>query len=329
VNIRASEIFKRIDKKIEPVYVFIEEESFLVEKAIDKIRKKIKEAKVFYYSNEVNIRNIEEELFSFDFFSKKKLVVLKNISSIRRSVINLVKTYSEKENKKDVLIVVDKNISKRKDWEKVKVISVTFWKMRKNEAFYFVKDELSREKYSISYDAFDYLYGIYNGELRDIFSDIEKAKLYLGKPGEIDIDLILFMEGRGKSDFDNFFKSLVKGDYKTALNNFNLFCQEKGYIMKWFYAIIYKLKAILIMKKFMREGFSYSESINRVRTGKRSFWGIERNIEEIPEEKFVQALKRLLEIQEEFLSGRYSDKFVFEKIIIELCKLFNKEIKVP
>ncbi len=182
---------------------------------------------------EINIYDIEETLLekaledldTYSFLSEKKVVIIKNIESIKESefekdIEHLIK-YIDNPNPDNLLIITARKLKSDLKLSKKLKTKCQISKIEVNPKT-FIKQQF--KDYKISQDTINLLEEYCLGDMTKIYNECEKLKNYKSKEKEITkediIELVMKKLGDSKDLVFSFTRSLAERDRKTSLKKY-------------------------------------------------------------------------------------------------------------
>lgn len=226
---------KKIYKgKIAPLYIITGEENFLKKQAVDLIKKRLGEDRIFFkqyaVEKQFNIQNMLNDLYSDALFDDYNLIILHDVDSIVSKLHDAVISYVKSPTSSSILVLVFKKLDMRTKFAKfVKENSIIVdckalrdeipsWsrhKEGKSEVVCWIQTRVKNYKKTIDQQPAELLAKLVGNNLSDIDLQIQK--------------LSLFVKERSKIDFEDI-KSLVQGSKKVGIFDLmeSIFCCKKA-----------------------------------------------------------------------------------------------------
>jgi DNA polymerase-3 subunit delta len=182
-------------KKIYPVYLFMGEESYLLDICLSKIEKLISVDslnKEIFYTIESSTENILNALYTLPFFSKKRVVIIKDVDKMKAVDAERFLQYLSNVVETSCLILVYKNNYKKEtvmQRKKLinqcissnKFITVNCRKQYEREVKEFIKNEFAQRDKTVSLDIVTRIIDENGINLLNILNEIEKISLFVGE----------------------------------------------------------------------------------------------------------------------------------------------------
>lgn len=190
------------------VYAIIGKESFEVKMAVDQLiavllkSEKDKELALKIYQGEAfNLSDLMEELCSFSFFCKKKVIFIQNSENLSKQEMSKLEDYFASPNRSVCLVIAASSINKAtnfyKKLEKTGIIldiaEEKPWEKEKSSKEW-VMAKVREEKKKITQDAVSLLIGQVGTSQAFLFQEIEKLICFIGDRAEItekDVSIIV------------------------------------------------------------------------------------------------------------------------------------------
>jgi len=205
-------------------YLLESEDSLSLEKKIDNIIKKcgFEEAyRSIYDLEEVDLSLALEDLDTYGFLSSKKIIIIKNISSItvddNKPKLDHLLQYFSNPNQDNLVIITDKKLDDRKKITKDLKKFLEYIKVSFNSLDY-IKQELSSYKLESGVTSLINEYCL--DDITKIYNECNKLKQYKCDSMEITKDDVLELCIKKSSDITNlsfdFIKAIARRDKKLA-----------------------------------------------------------------------------------------------------------------
>lgn len=178
-----------------------------------------------YDIEETLLENALEDLDTYNFLSEKKVIIIKNIESIKedlfeKDIEHLVK-YIDNPNQDNLLIITSKKLDSRLKFSKKLKTKCKISKIEANPKA-FIKQQL--KNYKITQDTINLLEEYCLGDMTKIYNECEKLKNYKIEDKTITkediIELVMKKLGDSKDLVFSFTRSLAERDRKASLKKY-------------------------------------------------------------------------------------------------------------
>ena len=178
-----------------------------------------------YDIEETLLENALEDLDTYNFLSEKKVIIIKNIESIKEDLfekdIEHLFKYIDNPNQDNLLIITSKKIDSRLKFSKKLKTKCKISKIETNPKA-FIKQQL--KNYKITQDTINLLEEYCLGDMTKIYNECEKLKNYKIEDKTITkediIELVMKKLGDSKDLVFSFTRSLAERDRKASLKKY-------------------------------------------------------------------------------------------------------------
>ena len=178
-----------------------------------------------YDIEETLLENALEDLDTYNFLSKKKVIIIKNIESIKEDLfekdIEHLFKYIDNPNQDNLLIITSKKLDSRLKFSKKLKTKCKISKIEANPKA-FIKQQL--KNYKITQDTINLLEEYCLGDMTKIYNECEKLKNYKTEDKTITkediIELVMKKLGDSKDLVFSFTRSLAERDRKASLKKY-------------------------------------------------------------------------------------------------------------
>ncbi len=196
--------FQKIEKieqgHIDPVYLLVGGDYFLIDQVIKTLQQEFKPESVEnYYGDQDRDQEFSEALFSVGMFSQKRILVYHDINNLLRQYQPDIERYFKQPDPNSLLILIAPNERFKfvKSLKKA-ATSIKVYTPFPNQYTAFVEEQISRMGYEITSEALTLLIATTDDSLTHTFSELEKAILHLQDQKTIDRDTIKHIVGGAK-----------------------------------------------------------------------------------------------------------------------------------
>lgn len=178
-----------------------------------------------YDIEETLLENALEDLDTYNFLSEKKVIIIKNIESIKEDLfekdIEHLFKYIDNPNQDNLLIITSKKLDSRLKFSKKLKTKCKISKIETNPKA-FIKQQL--KNYKITQDTINLLEEYCLGDMTKIYNECEKLKNYKIEDKTITkediIELVMKKLGDSKDLVFSFTRSLAERDRKASLKKY-------------------------------------------------------------------------------------------------------------
>lgn len=178
-----------------------------------------------YDIEETLLENALEDLDTYNFLSEKKVIIIKNIESIKEDLfekdIEHLFKYIDNPNQDNLLIITSKKLDSRLKFSKKLKTKCKISKIEANPKA-FIKQQL--KNYKITQDTINLLEEYCLGDMTKIYNECEKLKNYKIEDKTITkediIELVMKKLGDSKDLVFSFTRSLAERDRKASLKKY-------------------------------------------------------------------------------------------------------------
>ena len=178
-----------------------------------------------YDIEETLLENALEDLDTYNFLSEKKVIIIKNIESIKEDLfekdIDHLFKYIDNPNQDNLLIITSKKLDSRLKFSKKLKTKCKISKIEANPKA-FIKQQL--KNYKITQDTINLLEEYCLGDMTKIYNECEKLKNYKIEDKTITkediIELVMKKLGDSKDLVFSFTRSLAERDRKASLKKY-------------------------------------------------------------------------------------------------------------
>lgn len=329
------------EENLKPVYLFLGDENYLMNKAIDRIKKKyISEAFetlnfVVIDGKESDFDDIVNACETLPFMSKKKIVIIRDISKIlENGSENLGKEiglYVEKLEDYLCLIIMDRSNNFKKTssiYRRIKKLNgvVEFESLRGRDLNWWIDENFKKHGKKISNGNISYLiakstYSEYGSDktLYDLENELLKVVDYT-KEEQVtkkDIDTVLIKTL--DTNIFNLLNSINKRDSEEALKIFNEMHMANEPIPRILYMIIRQIRLMLMYKLYKTRGYGEKECQKKMQISSFEFRKLSNQAKDFTEKDLKKSLNHILEIDIKQKTTSQNEKLALEILIINLC----------
>lgn len=194
------EFVQAIDKgKVTPLYYLYGDEPYLMEKCVRKLLEQLVSPDLrdfnlnVYYGTETKGEEIAEAAATLPMFASWRVVLVKKADALSASSLEVLSSYIRRPSPSTCLVLQGEKIDQRKKFfSELKKTGelVEFKRLYENQLPAFIRNEASLRGKKIEPAAADMLVYLAGNNLQELVSELEKAILYVGEGGEIQVSHI-------------------------------------------------------------------------------------------------------------------------------------------
>lgn len=308
-------------------YLLESEDSLSLEKKINDIIKKcgFEEAyRSIYDLDEVDLSLALEDLDTYGFLSSKKIIIIKNISSItvddNKDKLDHLLQYFSNPNEDNLVIITDKKLDDRKKFTKDLKKKLEYIKVSFNSLDY-IKQELS--SYKLETGVVSLLNEYCLDDITKIHNECSKLKDYKADSMEITKNDIISLCVKKSSDITNlsfdFIKAIAKRDKKLAFSIYQELIDGGVDSISMVGLLASQLRIMYQVKVLSNKRMSDKEIADTL--GEKSSYRITKTKELInyySEDELLGLIKNLANIDLSIKTNSVDPNFLIQLLIINL-----------
>jgi len=222
-----TELNKIENGKIDPVYILVGDDFFLEQEVLKALYKSFdsKEREIFYGDSQSSSKDeiankFLEELYSVGIFSKRKIVVFKDVNKLKRKYHQRLLNYFNSIDQNTLLIMTSDNKRSRLVKKLIKkAANITVYTPFPNKYDQFVTKLINRMGYKIEPQAKNILISETNDSLTHTFSELEKVLVSIEKGNTITAEHVKKVVGGEKQyQMYDFLDAVGNKNYYQAIN---------------------------------------------------------------------------------------------------------------
>ena len=310
-------------------YLFLGEEDFLKEEAIEKLKAKVLDAATrdlnysIFYAKDKNfsVKQLTNALNTMPFISKKRLIVLKGADSLLQADKKSILSYLSNAKESSVFVIESSSVFIKGEFllEAAKAAQLVYFRRLTETSLnsWLVKQASAFSK-KISHDAIEAIKESLPNNLRILSSHMENIILYVGKrPGitKEDVEKVI-----GKSPSHTAFDiigSIERKDAKKALQVFGTLKRDRKSetellgLIAWSTRMILRVKELLSIKNKV-------EMRRDLALNPRMFDQITRHASRFNKREILGLLDEILKADLDIKTGM-PPRTVIERLIVRMC----------
>jgi DNA polymerase-3 subunit delta len=319
--------FKRLlkEKNIPMVYLFIGEEKFLMEEALNDLRKRLKDADYHvFFGEDITWRDILPYIEGGVLFEKQMLVIRHCQNLKEPSDKDRISYLLKKPINTYIVFMANADEEKHKKNYLQKLISqegvVEFNKLKSDGVRRWINEKIKEFNVTIEPDALYFLYISFGENLALLYKELEKVMAFIGDKKYITLDDLKMVSSPREVAFYTFLDALYKRDIFLALGGFDTLWNEGMYPIVILDIIIKQFRQLIRVYALLRKGLSEDEIKDRL------------DLHPFVVKKTIQALNNftaaellefyfnLRQLDQEIKSTTKNPRILIEKFLIKLNK---------
>ncbi|MEW6088219.1 MAG: DNA polymerase III subunit delta [bacterium] len=326
-------LFRKLKKgEIGPLYFFAGGEDFLIETALKLIKEKLVEKgeeELNYdvlYGYETGINEILEKAETTGFFDKKRLVIVRDVNSLKEKDKKVLISYLENPSPSSCLVLIDEKIDSKNKLQAVflslkDAVICHFWPLFSNQVPYWIQENVKQKGKSISFECACVLQELAGNYLRILEREIEKLIIYTGDRKNIEEkdawQIISF------GDIENIFKladAIGENRLDKALKILNQLKNKSDDFIAVIGLLARHFRIIWKVKEMNEEGISPLEISKMIKINPSFVKNYLQEIKNFSRDELKNIFKRILKADYEIKSGILKPETAFESLIISFRK---------
>ena len=323
---------KHLAEKIEPIYTFVGDQSFLTELMVEAIKEKVLPSGGFadmnfdnyYVSEKGALSRALDTARQLPMMAKQRMVVIRECEKIKSGAeTDMLVRYLEAPNEFCVLVTCFSKLNKStKPWKRSNSngLAIAFGRLYDRDMPPYVKKLAEKQGKKISPDAVSYMVRVVGPNLGQIASELEKAAIYVGEGDTInaaDIEAVL-ASVKAESVFD--LTDAVGGrNQSRALFLIKQIVDSGEAPLRLLFQISNHMKRLMLVRSLLIKGLSPDQIGSALGLAGFVRDKLLTQSKAFSRKELRDALIRLTKADLELKSGRISDRAVLEKLILDLC----------
>lgn len=325
-----AQLHSRLERNIiDPVYLVMSDEAFMIDDAIERIRSKVltKGLEDFnldvFYGQSADLNHIRDTIETLPLMAERRLIILKEAQDIKDKDLELLLPMLENPVSTSVVILTTKKMDQRKKFYKKSEQAGCVVKLQKpypNQVPNWIHYLAQRNRAQISADSVLLLQQLVGSNLTDLDNEIKKLVQYAGGSRTIEVDDVLHVVSKTRVDsvfdFTNAIGNLDKARALLSLANLLENGQsEIGILM----LVARHLRILMSIQDGLKAGVSGNALTARV--GVSNFF-IRQYIEQSrswTSDKLERTYRALMETDRALKSSPLSSHIWLENFVIKTC----------
>jgi DNA polymerase-3 subunit delta len=309
---------------VSPVYFFTGEQTFLIEQAIDRLRKHILTKNpdlnyLLFHGDTTSAHDIMSLAETYPMFGDKRLILLKNADKLSTNELKAFEKYFRSPSSFSCLVFQFNNIKgiESKHNENIIVVDTT---VDKNNMQSSVREIAADCGHDITKEAILRLISLLGENLQDIKREIEKLSLYAADKKKIDENDVEKITEKIK--FENIFQllnSIAKKDKKNALRAL-LDLESKNEdpiailnMLSWRFRLIWRVKE-LVEKRFTKE-----QILKEVKISSGALYYTREHARNLTFVEISEIMKSLYQVDKKLKTSYVPSHQILTKLVLEMC----------
>lgn len=316
----------------EPIYLFYGASELLLKNEINELLEKFKINQIntiHYDLAEFSFLDVYEELYTVNFFSDKKAVILNNIFKLEETgrssqEINKFFEYLKHPNKEDVILIISipYDIDSNTDNKIIKELNLHAYKVKvakpqKGALPAIINELFSDDGYDITDDAVDELIDRTAGDYVLILQEINKLKLHSYDTKKITNNAVKLLVS--KSFDENIFDltdAIIYKNKNKAIEIYYDLILNKEKPLFIFNAIANRMRILLYTKLLLKKGYTKNDLARHFGRSDAYANYLIRDSNQLTIEQLENYIDELNEIDYKIKSGKFDPKWAIEVFLI-------------
>ncbi|HZK33119.1 MAG TPA: DNA polymerase III subunit delta [Tissierellaceae bacterium] len=327
--------------KLKPVYLFLGNEGYLMNKAIDRLKNKYvrQSLEALNYividGKDSNFDDILNACETLPFMSEKKIVVIRDISKIldngSENLGKEIGLYVENLEDYLCLIIMDRSNNFKKTssiYRRIKKLNgvVDFTTLKGRDLNWWIDENFKKHGKKISNANISYFisksaYSDYgsNKTLYDLENELLKVADYTKEKQVTKEDIDMVLTKTLDTNIFNLLNNINKKDSEAALKIFNEMHMANEPIPRILYMIIRQIRLMLMYKLYKARGYGEKECQKKMQISSFEFRKLSSQAKGFTEEGLTKSLNKILEIDIKQKTSSQDEKLALEILIVNLC----------
>ena len=325
------------DRKLSPIYLFVGEESYLIDLCLRKTEKFLAVSDLnreVFYASETSVENILSSLKTLPFLNNKRVVVVKALNKIKAIDAEKLTNYLSNIVETSCLVLLysdnlkKETVTKRKEFvdkciNSKNCISIDCRKRYKSEMKEFVRNEFTLRGKIVLDDVISRIIGENDSNLLNISNEIEKLSLFVGKDKK-NVTQDDFEKISGHTIEENMYalsSSLESKNLKKSVLIFEKLVSVGEEPLVLLSVISSSIRRMLNAKSMLEEqGISSTKVALRLSVNKFHVEVFLSNLKKHDIESLKESLKMILEADTVIKTRNGDTTSTLERIILFICK---------
>ena len=327
---RYQEIIREIEAgRVSPVYLFSEEEEYLKEDALRRIKEALIKPEFLQFNydllsgKEISGTELLNKLLTLPIGQGKRLIVIRDAQKLNPSVKERIIEYLKSPSPTSCLILWAPKVDLRKKFYTTIERggkSVVFHPLRDRELSLWIKDYLSRRKQKISADALDLLMERVGNNLGEMAGELEKLLIHIEKRREINLKDVESLVGAVKAyTIFALTDTIGKKRKKEALSILSRMMDEGTSATEILYMIVRQFRLLLRTRNLLEKKFSENKIIQALVVRPFVVKNLVIQARNFSLEKLIESFQNLLQAEVEIKSSIKTPRMILELLILKLC----------
>lgn len=325
-RINLQSLYSNLDNNVvRPVYFFTGGQAFLIEQAIDKLKKHIfnKNPELNYslfHGDTTSADDIISLAETYPMFGNKRLILLKNAEKLPRNELKAFEKYFQSPSSFTCLVFQfnDSKGMENTNNENIFIVDTT---VDKNNLHSAIREIAADYGHEITKEAVLRLTSLLGENLQDIKTEIEKLSLYAAEKKKIDANDVERITEKIK--FENIFQllnAIAKKDKKNTLRAL-LDLESKNEdpvsilnMLSWRFRLIWRVKE-LIEKRLTRD-----EILREVKISSGALYYTQEQAKNLTYGEIREIMKSLYQVDKKLKTSYVPGHQILTKLVLEMCR---------
>lgn len=317
-------------RKVLPLYLLYGEEEFLVQEALDLIKKTVVDQGTrdfnfnMLYCRDTSGPEIVNIAQTLPFMAEKRLVIAKELEALKAADLEEVVSYLNEPSPSTCLVLV----SNQGKYEKKAVTSaveahgavVRVYPLLDREVVGWIDGWARMRGLTMERDAAQYLWQTVGNDLQKIKNELEKVELSLGDKKAVTLSDVKTVVGdfREYSSFD-LAAAIGRKDREKAFLILSRLLQEGEAPVGLMGSIAWNFRRLLQAKAMEAAGSGPEEILKKLRVIFHQAASFKEQLRRYPERELREAFFVMLEADRALKSSGLNGRLVLERMILRLC----------
>ncbi len=325
-KISHSELNKKLSKnEISPVYIFAGDQIYLMDQAIEEVKKKVLGAAggdfsfSLFYGDSATAVDIIDAAKTYPMLSKMRLVVVKNAEKLSVNYINSLESYLSYPSPFTCLVLMFSEYEKP-PFENTGEALLVLFNVDKKDMTQAIQNEARKLGYDITKNAAETLILLVGENLQNVYGELQKLTIFVGNRKKIESqDVEQLTEKAQFKDVFQLINAISEKDKKKALkvllelestNEDPLSILNK---ISWRFRLIWKAKELIDKKA------TEKEILKELRVSPGALYYIRREANNFRYEDIKRMSFILYEGDRSFKTSSAPKNLSLTKLVLELC----------
>lgn len=313
------------------VYIFVGSDPFIIEKAINSLKEKIKSKfetfEIYSYNTEsIELTKIIDNCNSLSLFSRKQFITVRGVEKLKKDDLEFFETYIKNPNPETILLLLAEKIDMRlKVWQQMKEYAGFYDFAIKNDDIDYWIDKIAKDYSLILSPEIKKELFLYCGENLSLVNEILEKYSFFSKDNKLTIqDLSNFLPSDEIHTVFELTDALGKKDVSNAIKLLKFSVKEKssdkGPYIQLLALLARQIRLLLQVKAYKKLRLSNDEISKKLGIHYFVVKKIMEQEKNFVESQLSQALIKISQADYLLKSSRMDSKLIMENIIWDICK---------